>query len=296
MTPPIPPDGIHVLSGGTPRYGVVLRLHISDRFYDTEIQLAAAATSDATVPLTSTAARLTVNPAGVSKFTHFLPNDDTARHYRARHIADGFDDGLFSDWVCAKPIGLALSAGGGPAEDVGGGESDDDGSALATPWGNEGRRRGDTFYDDDARLKNLVRVRDGTGDFELNRHNESGLAQHSSAVTCSDAFEAPLVLRELADPETPEDGVVIRITASGICRSDLHSWHGHWPEGATFPMVLGPEVCGQIGAGGPAGRRRGNGGLRPPPPLRDAEPARRRPRRCVPPHRRRRTARRLVPR
>ena len=191
MTPPIPPDGIHVLSGGTPRYGVVLRLHISDRFYDTEIQLAAAATSDATVPLTSTAARLTVKPAGVSKFTHFLPNDDTARHYRARHIADGFDDGLFSDWVCAKPVGLALSAGGGPTEDVGGGESDDDGSALATPWGNEGRRRGDTFYDDDARLKNLVRVRDGTGDFELNRHNESGLAQHSSAVTFSDDFEAP---------------------------------------------------------------------------------------------------------
>lgn len=191
MTPPLPPDGIHVPSGGTPRYGVAMRLHISDPFYDTEVQLAAAATSDATVPLTSTAARLTVKPAGVSKFTHFLPNDNTARHYRARHIADGFDDGPFSDWVCAKPVGLALSAGGGPTEDVGGGEPDDDGSALATPWGNEGRRRGDTFYDDDARLKKIVRMRDGAGDFEINRHNESGLAQHSSAVTFSDDFEAP---------------------------------------------------------------------------------------------------------
>ena len=70
----------------------------------------------------------------------------------------------------------------------------------------------------------------------------------------SDAFEAPLVLRELPDPETPEDGVVIRIAASGICRSDLHSWHGHWPEGATFPMVMGHEVCGEIVAVGPAVR------------------------------------------
>ena len=44
---------IHRPSGGAPRHGVVLRLHISDRFYGTEIQVAAAATSDATVPLTT---------------------------------------------------------------------------------------------------------------------------------------------------------------------------------------------------------------------------------------------------
>ena len=75
------------------------------------------------------------------------------------------------------------------------------------------------------------------------------------AIVC-DAFEAPLVLRELPDPEAPEDGVVIRLIASGICRSDLHSWHGHWPEGATFPMVLGHVVCGEIVALGPAVRNR----------------------------------------
>ena len=33
---------IHRPGGGAPRYGVVLRLHVSDRFYGTEIQVAAA--------------------------------------------------------------------------------------------------------------------------------------------------------------------------------------------------------------------------------------------------------------
>ena len=186
---------IHRPSGGAPRYGVVLRLHVSDRFFGTEIQVAAAATSDATVPLTTTAVRLALKQAGVSKHTHMLPNDNTARHYRARHVADGFDDGVFSDWICAKPVGLAVGADGGQGGGEGGGpgigDPGDDPDAFEAPFWSEARRRGDTFYSDDARFKNVVRVRDGTGDFELNRHNESGLAQHSSAVTFSDDFEAP---------------------------------------------------------------------------------------------------------
>lgn len=186
---------VHRGGGGTPRFGVVLRLHVSDRFYGTEIQIAVAATSDATVPLTSTAVRLALKEAGVSKHTDFLPNDNTARHYRARHVADGFDAGTFSDFVCAKPVILGVGADGGPSGDVGGGpgigDPGDDPTAFEAPFWSEARRRGDTFYDDDSRLKKIVKVRDGSGDFELNRHNESGLAQHTDAVTFSADFEAP---------------------------------------------------------------------------------------------------------
>lgn len=186
---------IHRPSGGAPRYGVVLRLHISDRFFGTEIQLAAAATSDASVPLTTTAVRLALKQAGISKHTHLLPNDNAARHYRARHVADGFDDGPWTDWVCLRPVGLGVGADGGEGGGEGGGpgigDAGDDPSAFEAPFWSEARRRGDTFYDADARLQNVVRVTDGSGDFELNRHNESGLAEHGDAVTFIDNFEAP---------------------------------------------------------------------------------------------------------
>ena len=184
-------SGIHRPGGGRPDFGVVLRLHIGDRFYGTEIEVAAAATSDATVPLTSTATRLVVKAAGVSKHIHMSPNDDIATHYRARHVADGFDPGPFSGWTCAKPVGLTLSGDGGQGDDLEGDGQGDDPTDLEGVWGSEGRRRGDTFYSTDARLKNLVRVRDGTGDFEINRHNESGLAQHGDPVTFVNQFEAP---------------------------------------------------------------------------------------------------------
>lgn len=189
------PDGIHQPSGGIPDYGVILRLHISDRFYGTEIQVAAAASSDSTVPNTTTAVRLALKAGGVTKHTHMLPSDDVARHYRARHIADGFDGGPWSSWICARPRGLGVDPDGGPVTDVGGGvgagDGGDDPSAFEGPFWSEGRRRGDTFYSTDAQLLNTTRVTDGAGNFFINRHNESGLAEHAEAVVFTNDYESP---------------------------------------------------------------------------------------------------------
>ena len=189
------PAGIHQPSGGIPDFGVILRLHVSDRFYATEVQVAAAATSDSTVPLTSTATLIVRKPGGATKVTHMLPSDGVARHYRARHVADGFTAGPYTTWVCAKPRGLAVDPDGGPVQDVGGGvgggDPGDDPSGFEPPFWSEGRRRGDTFYSTDAQLKNAVRVTDGSGNFFLNRHNESGLAEHAEAVAFSADFESP---------------------------------------------------------------------------------------------------------
>ena len=41
-----------------------------------------------------------------------------------------------------------------------------------------------------------------------------------------EAFRTPLVLRDLPDPDCPEDGVVLRVLACGVCRSDWHGWTG----------------------------------------------------------------------
>ena len=189
------PAGIHQPSGGIPDYGVILRLHISDRFYNTEIQVAAAASSDSTVPNTTTAVRLALKAGGVTKHTHMLPSDDVARHYRARHIADGFDAGPWSSWVCARPRGLAVDPDNGPVQNVGGGAGQPDGGddpvAFEGTFWSEGRRRGDTFYSTDGQLLNTTRLTDGSGNFFLNRHNESGLAEHAEPVSFSADFESP---------------------------------------------------------------------------------------------------------
>ena len=59
---------------------------------------------------------------------------------------------------------------------------------------------------------------------------------------------APIV-REVADPVPPEAGVVVRVEASGLCRSDWHAWMGHDPT-ITLPHVPGHELAGTVEAVG----------------------------------------------
>ncbi|MEQ8206987.1 MAG: zinc-dependent alcohol dehydrogenase family protein [Woeseia sp.] len=64
-----------------------------------------------------------------------------------------------------------------------------------------------------------------------------------------DAFHAPLVVGEHADPSPKEHGVVLQVMASGICRSDWHGWQGHDPD-IRLPHVPGHEMAGIIVAVG----------------------------------------------
>ncbi|MGO6905259.1 alcohol dehydrogenase, partial [Rhizobium ruizarguesonis] len=45
-----------------------------------------------------------------------------------------------------------------------------------------------------------------------------------------EAFEQAPEIRTVADPTATEDGVVISVGASGLCRSDWHGWMGHDPD------------------------------------------------------------------
>lgn len=54
----------------------------------------------------------------------------------------------------------------------------------------------------------------------------------------------------MPDPAVPRDGVIIRVHASGICRSDWHGWMGHDAD-IHPPHVPGHELAGTVEAIGP---------------------------------------------
>jgi alcohol dehydrogenase len=62
-----------------------------------------------------------------------------------------------------------------------------------------------------------------------------------------EAFQQPLSLQDLPEPAPSDHGVVIRVGASGLCRSDWHGWMGHDPD-IKPPHVPGHEFAGEIAA------------------------------------------------
>ncbi|MFE2532457.1 zinc-dependent alcohol dehydrogenase family protein [Streptomyces sp. NPDC059371] len=72
-------------------------------------------------------------------------------------------------------------------------------------------------------------------------------------------YGEPAEVREVADPVPPEHGVVVRVEATGLCRSDWHGWMGHDPD-ITLPHVPGHELAGVIEAvgAGVSGHRPGD--------------------------------------
>ncbi len=63
-----------------------------------------------------------------------------------------------------------------------------------------------------------------------------------------DAPRGPLVLRRVPVPACPPDGVLVRVRATGVCRSDWHAWQGHDP--VALPHVPGHEFAGEVAAVG----------------------------------------------
>jgi alcohol dehydrogenase len=57
-------------------------------------------------------------------------------------------------------------------------------------------------------------------------------------------------VRVVDDPVPPDGGVVLRVAATGVCRSDWHGWMGHDPD-ISLPHVPGHEIAGVVEAVGP---------------------------------------------
>lgn len=61
-----------------------------------------------------------------------------------------------------------------------------------------------------------------------------------------EAFNQPLVVKNVADPELTPDGIIVKVEASGVCRSDLHAIHGKVSAIQNFPHILGHEMSGVV--------------------------------------------------
>ncbi|MDX1332811.1 MAG: zinc-dependent alcohol dehydrogenase family protein [Robiginitalea sp.] len=58
-------------------------------------------------------------------------------------------------------------------------------------------------------------------------------------------FQGPLTVRVVPDPKPRPEGAVIRVEATGLCRSDWHGWMGHDPD-IRLPHVPGHELAGIV--------------------------------------------------
>lgn len=65
-----------------------------------------------------------------------------------------------------------------------------------------------------------------------------------------ETFSAPPKLVNVADPTPENHGVVVKVMATGVCRSDWHGWVGHDPD-IVLPHVPGHELAGIVEAVGP---------------------------------------------
>ena len=68
------------------------------------------------------------------------------------------------------------------------------------------------------------------------------------AIVYEDFGQLPR-MQEVADPAPTKAGVVIKVEASGLCRSDWHGWMGHDPD-IRLPHVPGHEFAGVVVAAG----------------------------------------------
>ena len=64
-----------------------------------------------------------------------------------------------------------------------------------------------------------------------------------------EAFNKEPNIRNVPDPSPGDSGVVIKVMATGLCRSDWHGWVGHDTD-ITLPHVPGHEFAGVIDAVG----------------------------------------------
>lgn len=58
-------------------------------------------------------------------------------------------------------------------------------------------------------------------------------------------FKKPLSIQNLASPTANNNGVVIQVGATGLCRSDWHGWMGHDTD-IVLPHVPGHELAGTV--------------------------------------------------
>ena len=60
-------------------------------------------------------------------------------------------------------------------------------------------------------------------------------------------FQGAVRISNVDDPIPSDSGVVLKVAATGVCRSDWHGWMGHDPD-IVLPHVPGHELAGVVAA------------------------------------------------
>ncbi len=60
------------------------------------------------------------------------------------------------------------------------------------------------------------------------------------------ALKTPLVIEQVPIPEPGHGDLLIRVTACGVCHSDLHAVDGDWTPPPVIPLIPGHEVAGKV--------------------------------------------------
>lgn len=63
-------------------------------------------------------------------------------------------------------------------------------------------------------------------------------------------FKGKVEVRDVAKPTVSNDSVIVKVEATGLCRSDWHGWMGHDPD-IVLPHVPGHELAGTVFETGP---------------------------------------------
>ncbi|HVL79057.1 MAG TPA: alcohol dehydrogenase catalytic domain-containing protein, partial [Sphingomicrobium sp.] len=64
------------------------------------------------------------------------------------------------------------------------------------------------------------------------------------------AFGEPLTIDELPVPEPGPGEILVRVAATGVCHTDLHTARGDWAAKPSLPLVPGHEGVGHVAAVG----------------------------------------------
>ncbi len=62
------------------------------------------------------------------------------------------------------------------------------------------------------------------------------------------SFGRPLILSEVPVPRPGPGDLLVKVTACGVCHTDIHAVDGDWPVKPKLPFIPGHEVVGQVAA------------------------------------------------
>ena len=75
------------------------------------------------------------------------------------------------------------------------------------------------------------------------------MAKRMKAAVCHE-FGKPLTVEEVAIPEPKANEILVKVEASGVCHTDLHSIAGAWSTKAKLPFIPGHEGAGVVASVG----------------------------------------------